>query len=223
VRSVDGRGDACRAHDVTTAVALIESWSRADLEAPLLVPHTAPLAPPPEPRATPVYVGGLIASSLASDDSLWFDATVNACAELGPFCLGGLLRASFDTAEFGASEHVETNRVGLDLMATAELPIAIAGTTLAPGISLGGGWLRSISDVDATPDPREIDRGTMRFGAQLRLSAPAGERVFIDTGAFVDLLPLAHTTEFVDGGVTLAGEPRWFARLGFGVRYAVQP
>jgi hypothetical protein len=191
--------------------------------APATPPPPPSLPPHDAPRQIPWSIAVLGAVSYASDDSLWFDATALACADLGPFCIGGLVRAAFDSAETGASARVETNRVALDVLATVELPVRWPRFSLTPGIGVGGGWIRSISDVDQAPaDTEEVDRGTLRFDAHVRFAAALTETLWLDLGLFADVSPLAHTARFVDDGVMLAGEPRGPLRAGAGLRYEVR-
>jgi len=239
VAAADGPLSARIVTDSATAATVIESWSRPDLEASLLAPRAAPSLPPParQPPPLPVTppvvapirpraptrawsVSGLGLVSYASDASLWFDLVVPACAEFGPFCLGGFFRASFDSGESGLSGELETSRVAMDLVAMAELPMRFGVVTVSPGAGIGGGWFRSVGDVEEPPPGLEpIDGGALRFDAHVRAAVLRRPTLAVEFALFGDVAPVAHTARFVDHGVELAGEPRWSLRGGVGVRY----
>lgn len=237
VTDADARRSSRLVTDTATAATIIESWSRVDLETALLRPRQAPAsalpAPPPRivvagprpppvaRRARPYSITGLGTVAYASDASLWVDAVALACAEYGPVCLGGLVRASFDSTELGASDRYETRRVAMDAVLMAELPARFGAVTISPGVGVGGGWMRSASDVEEAPDDtRTVDRGTLRFDAHVRVALQRRRPLGLELGVFADVAPLAHTARFTGDGVTLAGEPRWSLRAGLGVRYS---
>lgn len=231
----DGRHDVRHVTDAGTAAAVIESWARSDLEAELLRPRAAP---PPTPVVAPaatasvsehpapaVALGLMALGAYASDGSVWLDTALAGCRELGPLCVGGLARASFDTIAAGESEQLGTNRVAVELLAIAEVPVDLGRFTLRPGIGVGGGWMRSVEDEEEDPDDSEVvDRAVLRFDAHLRATVLRVGELTIEAGVFADVAPLAHTSRFVvdDGEDELAGEPRWSLRAGLGVGYIVR-
>ncbi len=237
VTDVYGRSSLRLVTDAETAVALIESWARTDMDASLLEPgnlQARPAMPKSsvEPEATvrkrpanPTFALDLLTSTtLASDGSFWIDGNLSGCVFFGPVCVGGLVKAAFDTGTTGESSKQGTGRVGLDVLLVADFPFRLGSLTLTPGMGVGAGWLRSSGGTGTGEerDDAEIDAGGLRLGASLRLIVPLGRSFSVELGLFADYSPLAHTSSFLQDTVVLAGEPRWYLRGGLGIRYGAR-
>lgn len=239
IEDPDGRRSDRVVGDAATAAAWIDSWAHPDLGAGALV-HGATSADKPafvardteipavleqviihqaQPQA--ISVAARTTASVANDRSIWAGIDVGACVQIGSVCAGAVVRTRLDTATVGASEHYETRRTAVDLLVGAELSYTRGTTHLHPGAGVGLGWVRSHSSPDlVTPGQQiDVDAGGIRIGAYVTASRPIGRRLFLDLDLAVDISLLAHTSTYLDEGVTLAGEPRGFLRAGIGLRY----
>lgn len=238
IEDADGRRSARVVRDAATAAAWIDSWARPDLGAGVIA-HAPPAHAATVPaldvetpavlerviirqaRPQPVNVAASTTASVATDRTIWAGIDVAACVQVGSVCAGAVVRARLDTATVGASERHETSRTAVDLLVGAALPYTWGTTQLRPGAGIGVGWVRSHSkpDLVAPGQQVDVDAGGLRIGAHMTASRPIGRRLFLDLDLAVDVSLLAHTSTYLDEGVTVAGEPRGFLRAGVGLRY----
>ena len=153
------------------------------------------------------------------DGSVWIDADLSGCVVLGPLCVGAIVRGAFDLGETGDSSDLDSRRLGVDVLLTAEWPLRLGTVVLSPGVGFGAGWLRSSYAGGRGPDDIGVDAGGLRAEARLGVRIPVRGRFALDVGAFFDVSPLAHTGSYSEDGVRIAGVPRWRAGVGVGVRY----
>jgi len=228
---VDRAGRLARrsASDLRTLAAIVDSWAREDLGATLLVGHAPPPtpvervtaeAPPPEPSTWHVGAAGVVLG--ASDASVWVGGELGAGVDAGPVRLGVLARLQADTGGAdGESPGKDADRFGLDVLVTAELPIALGAFTLRPALGAGVGW----ADNNYTREGIAIDTGGFRVEARLGLSAPLGGRVAMTIDAVFVASPFGHTTTLseaaVDAGyeIIVAGQPTWALGASLGFRF----
>ena len=218
--------------DAAIAAAVAESWARADLAAPLLAAppgwarlesaSRASAAPPLRAASLPVDLSLMAGGAGASDGSTWIDLDVAACVRWGWACVGVDLRWTFDSNSSGTSELLATRRIGLDVLVTVDAPLHLGPLTLAPGIGLGAGWLRSTPSKAISSGDIVEDGGGPRVEARLGLALPLADHLSVALGTTFDLAPFAHTATIVDEGVSIAGNPRWSLRVGLGLRYSFE-
>ena len=220
-----GRSRTWDVRDVTTAGALVESWTKQEADEIDLGPAPEKAAPeviamvPPEketatvtetvvlaPVAGPGMRGGVSVAfeSATAGDAAWYGGTVGGCVRLAMVCVGGRLRGARSTPP----HHGLT---ALDLLATVELPIARAGFVFAPGATLGVGWTRATTDDPHALDP-SMDVGGVRAGVQLAVARPIA-------GALSVELLLAFDGAVLGQSDAPAALPRSLGRIGLGVRY----
>lgn len=234
VTDPSGRTETREVSDSVTATTVIESWARADIEAPLLEarapevtePPSEPLAPPvlgapPAERAPlPYSVGVALATSLGGDSSAWIEPELSGCFLWGPVCMGALLRGRFDLRMTGSSAELDTDRMGVDVLILAELPIDLGPVVLGPALGVGAGWLRlGYTGEEAQGQAVEVDAGGVRLEARIGLRIPIADDFALDVALRGDVSPLAHPAPFDEEGLRLAGEPLWSLSAGIGLRY----
>jgi hypothetical protein len=233
-----GRKSERTVAEADAAATIIESWARTEDEAALLAARDWPRAqrtadaaaknddgpdalrstvvPAPAGRALGVSVSA--ETSLANDGSIWFGAGITACVRLGPACTGIFARAGSDSRLSGSSKQLETSRTAFDLLVAADLPLRWGDVEITPGAGFGLGWMRT--SRSGPGGAVEVDSGGLRANAHITFDIPLTRTLFLDLGASVDVLPLAHTATYRDEGLTLAGEPRGFVRATIGLRYS---
>ena len=240
-----GRSTDRLVSDAETAAAVIESWARVDLVAPMLeapaqaVPEVELAAPGQAPSAASkpeTHAGGVPAGprkdfdatawlgvSLANDDSLWTDLSIAACLRLGAACLGAELRGSFDTEAHDAELDTDRGEVGGLLSAEFMLPIPESRWRVSPGFAAGAGYVSSDVDADASPEiGHAVSRGdvSMRLGVFTHAAAALARSVHLSGRLGFEVAPLARTRAELEDGVLIAGVPRWYLRFALGVRYS---
>ena len=240
-----GRSTERLVSNAETAAAVIESWARVDLVAPMLETPTQPFpelerAPPlqapsapPQPKAhkdgVPVRphkdfgATAWLGLSLANDHSLWTDLSIAACLKVGAACLGAELRGSFDMETHRAKLETDRGEVGGLLSAEFVLPIPETRWRVSPGFAAGAGYVSSEVDADALPEnAHAVSRGdvSMRLGVFTHVSAPLARGVQLAGRLGFEVAPLARTRAEPEDGVLIAGLPRWYLRFAVGVRYS---
>ena len=220
--------------DAEVAATLIESWIDLHQEAPLLAARGAP---PPAPvamrddelpavvHARPELEPALALSAsfetaLASDGSSWWGAGAGACVRFGLICAGARTRLTSDARWSGTSEQLESGRTALDLMLAIEVPSRRRGASVSWGAGLGLGWLRTSASGPA--GAIDIDGGGLRADLHLATEVPITRTIAVELGGGLAWSPLAHVARYSEDGITLAGEPRGFARVSLGVRYGAR-
>jgi len=222
-----GRSRTWQVRDVTTAGALVESWTKQEIDevdlgpaperapakaAPAVVAMVPPAATTvtefvaPAAIATSGIRGGLSLAleSATAGDAAWYGGSAGGCVRLAIVCVGGRVRGGHSTPAY----HSLT---ALDLLASAELPIARAGFIVAPGATLGVGWTRAITDDPHAVDP-SMDVGGVRAGIQLTAARPVARAISIEVLLGFDGVILGQR----DAPAAL---PRGLARIGLGLRY----
>jgi len=198
--------------DVATAAAIIESWTLQEIEAGSMPADAQP--PAPVVTAAPWFgVGAAFRTAMTEQSSTWMGATVSGCARLAWSCLGATVGYAQDIEATGASSTDDYHVRQLDARATAEVPRAIAGFIMTPGVSVGYGlqWIDS-QHLDAHMQPfTETDTShALRAGAHLRIARALAGRVSIFT-------ELAADQSLVHSG-TVVGPQTWFG-LSLGARF----
>ena len=246
IRIVDagGRVSERTVSDPRTAADLIESWARlSPLE---LMPPPLPSALPPAPaaprsdnlearrdpppfevrRAAPdparpaFHVTATADTSVASDGSVWFGASLGGCVRFGPICAGVAARVAGDARFAGAATQLDSTRMLADLLVVADLPLRAGRVLLAPGIGVGFGWVHIAQNHPAVAsDEVDIDGGGLRANAHLGASLVLGRGLGIEAMLALDAAPLAHVAADQQDGARLAGEPWGDLRAGIGLRY----
>ena len=239
-----GRSTDRLVSDAETAAAVIESWARVDLVAPMLeapaqaVPEVELAAPGQAPSAASkpeTHAGGVPARprtdfgatawlgvSLANDDSLWTDLSIAACLRVGAACLGAELRGSFDT-EVNDALHTDRGEVAGLLSAEFVLAIPESRWRVSPGFAAGAGYVSSEVDADGSPEiGHAVSRGdvSMRLGVFAHVAAALVRGVHLSGRLGFEVAPLARTRAESEDGVLIAGLPRWYLRFAVGVRYS---
>jgi hypothetical protein len=238
----DGRVVERTANGPLAAATLIESWTRADVVAPLLVarPDPVPTFPttrtlasqvdtrsqviatprPPRDRLPPAL--SLTASgetSLATDGSIWFGLSAGLCVPMGPVCTGALARVASDPGRWGDSQDRHSSRLAADVLLGAALPFRRGRLTLLPALALGVGWMRtSALKSTVSGDTLDVDSGGIRTSSSIQISFALSPRLALDLGLTVDFAPLAHTAPYDAEATFLAGEPLAYFRAGVGLR-----
>ena len=225
--------------DSDVAATLIESWADPHQEAPLLEardwaprqpigvalvdldsePPTALVAHATEPFRT---LSGSLAleTSLGSDGSTWWGAAAATCVRLGRFCTGVSGRLASDARLSGASEQHETGRTAVDLLLVVDVPVRWRDVGVSWGAGVGVGWIRS--SLMGPAGAVDIDTGGLRADAHVTFELPISKTIAVELRAVANVSPLAHVGTYTEDGSTLAGEPRGFGRLSFGLRYGAR-
>lgn len=156
--------------DLDTAVAVIDSFARSDISAPLLAaPPSAPLPPRPplhQPSQAPAQpqpdsaqaprLAVMLMPTAAVDANVapWLGADLRLCTRLGPLCVGMLFRFAADLPSLRRDGLLD-QRFASEIYATAELPLRLSSRfTFAPGVGLGAGWVRHrVHGRSGTPPP----------------------------------------------------------------------
>ena len=233
VRVVDGDGRTAEraAHTPAAAATFIESWSRADVVAPLLVARADPAVaqrkltpdktarPNSERWATALSLSTAAETSVATDGSIWFGVNAGVCVPIGAVCAGALARVASDSRWTGDSEDQRSSRLAADVLLGAAFPTRRGRLTILPGLGLGLGWMRitALHSISGN-QPVDVDTGGVRASASLRMSFRLLDQVALDFGLAADLAPLAHTAPYEAEATFLSGEPLAYFRLGLGVR-----
>lgn len=229
VRVVDGDGRTAErtTHTPAAAATFIESWTRGDVVAPLLVARADPAgaqrfatsnsakSPSNDRLAMALSLSTAAETSVATDGSIWFGVNVGVCVPIGPVCAGALARVASDSGWSGDSEDQRSSRLAADVLLGAAFPTRRGRLTLLPGFGLGLGWMR-ITAQHSMSGTGDVDTGGVRASASLRMSFRVLDDVALDLGLAADLAPLAHTAPY--DTTLLSGEPLAYFRLGLGVR-----
>jgi hypothetical protein len=202
--------------DVATAAAIIESWTLQEIEAGSMPADTpAAIAPSAPPAAkTPWFgIGAAFRTAVTEQSSTWMGATVSGCARIAWSCVGATLGLAKDIEATGATSTGDHHLLQLDTRATAEVPRALAGFVISPGISLGHGAQRITSThLDSHMLPvTQIDWShALRAGMQVRVSRAVSPRLAIFT-------ELSADRSLARSGLT-GGPASWFG-LALGARF----
>ena len=242
-----GRSTDRLVSDAETAAAVIESWARVDLVAPMLeapaqavadVELAAPGEAPSAAAKPAAHAEGVPARprqdfgatawlgvSLANDDSIWTDLSIAACLRVGAACLGAELRGSFDTEAHDDDAKLDTDRGEVGGLLSAEFVLALSESRwrVSPGFAAGAGYVSTEVYADAAPEiGHAVSRGdvSMRLGVFAHVSAALARGVQLSGRLGFEVAPVARTGADQEDGVLIAGLPRWYLRFALGVRYS---
>ncbi len=209
--------------DVRTAATVIESWVRTDVDAPLLLRRqredaelgTAPpglvtFYGPPPTRDVQVFTS--VERSLASDGTGWVGIDLGACVMLGPLCASAMARVGVVTDGPGRWEH-ELERRAVEVLLGADLPLHLGRFGLSPGLAVGVGWMHTNDDTLNTDE----ETGGLRAEGRVALSYPFGSHLVGELALSVEVTQATHLENA--SPMPLPDEPRFFSRLGAGVRF----
>ncbi len=228
VRDPAGRYSQRRVTDTRVAATFIESWVRADIEAPLLAPRRPTWRPPSasvaatrpsEPTVKqPILLSLAVAAATSDgdDNSSWTTVTVGVCAKLGPLCLGALGRFA-DNRDFTTEGALTpARRHTSDLMVEARWPLPLGQAVLAPRVAAGIGWLRSSNTPPPLPpecepaapdcapepvaDPFTVTTPGLRLDLGVSLVIPITRGVAVDLGAGYQFAPTARRDRVLPDG-----------------------
>ncbi len=207
--------------DVSTAAAIIESWTLQEIEQGALPALAAPpetsvtrvAAPSSPPRLSRVGIAATFESSVGDNGSLWVGGTLAGCARLGSLCIGGVLRGARDTHASGDTSGDSPHHGDeLHALATVSLPRRLGSFVVSPGIGLGYGRLSiATTHLDMQMMTFSLTDGSheLRGDVHLMISRPLG-RHFAFYGDLHGDAALARTD--------IAGGPRSFVRAAIGIR-----
>lgn len=231
--------------DLHTVVALIETWLRSDISAPLLSalllppelaapPAAAAIAPPSPPPAHRLQVRAELLPEVGIDlrAAPWLGGALRGCLQAGPVCLGALWRMAGSLPAVDG-EGTRRQRMIADVLVTAEWPLRSGRLTFAPGIGLGAGWLRTqlnVPPVEEEESDEQILQLTVNDGG-MRAELRALLAVDLYRGLAL-ALSVSGQAAFLDGSATThqVSEHRsvtsdvlpWGAlRLGLGLRWSL--
>ena len=219
--------------DAEGAATVIESWARRDVSAPLLAAREAPAQPPQrQDRETPPTVqasapaapplgrrldlAAALEASVSDDGGFWTGLHAQACLELGPVCVGALVRYAVDTEQTGDAKELATSRWVVDTFLRAELPLRWGRFTVSPGLAMGQSAVRADRDVFTGSTEDQISGFQARGDVDLRLALGKPWALRLDLAAAytpVTAGRLGHD------GVRLAGMPETQLTLGVGLAY----
>ena len=131
--------------EIATAATVIESWTRSDVEAPLLAVRAVPAVEDAAPRAvvaSPPAARGiqLLAAeetSVASDGTVWQGMQLEACIMLGPICAAARVHGGKVIGRPASWAGFARN--GAEAYAGIDVPIALGRARLTPGFAAGFG------------------------------------------------------------------------------------
>ncbi|MEO8706207.1 MAG: hypothetical protein ABI867_39620 [Kofleriaceae bacterium] len=208
-----------------TAATVIESFTREDVEAPLLatraaipVARVAPTERAPvavaaktQPPARGIQLFGALETSYGSDRTTWLGIHLGTCLMLGPVCAAARLRTASVATGPQTWDHVE--RRSVELLVGIDIPFELGRATITPGFAAGLGQMRTRDAIQRM----RTETGGLRADVHVTLTIPFANRFALDIFSAADLTQETH----VEGSVTnlLPEEPRALLRLGVGLRY----
>lgn len=163
---------------VEAAAALIESWARRDLSAPLLQTRTLYLSAPTAPKSK-LQVRASAAFDVAVDTqgAAWLGAALRGCIQAGPTCPGLTVRIAGATADAAGPSGDRFARLSTDLLASISFPIPLQRVVFQPVIAAGLGLLRA--QLQPPLAGRTVD-ASFRGEAGLILSVLLGRGLGLD-------------------------------------------
>jgi hypothetical protein len=234
VRDRHGRGADRLVASVEVAAALIESWSRPDLVDPLLATRARPAADggPAAPAAATEHTraGGsprlrlAVESALASDQSLWWGASLGGCLTVGRLCLGLLGRFAADGGAGGASparfrqtSPATLDRLSLEALLGGDVSVSSGRFDLSVGLAAGVG--RLASDVRSDEFGRQVSGIGPRAEGHVNLALLVASQLGLDVELAASVAPTARRQPSTAGYFTVPGEPLGQLRLALGARW----
>lgn len=204
--------------ELETAVTLIESWTRTELEAVMLAPRQQPdqpmaaaspmvaVQPPPRIQAFTSFE-----TAYSDDRSNWLGVLVGACVQVGPVCAS--VRARVAAVVEGRWE--SSDRHATEVVVGGEVSRA-RGSTIAT-LGFGGGVGATHTGILEADGMRGSETFGLRADAHLSWIIPITRRFGVDLSA---ALGVAQVTDVESSSMTrIVDEPRFFGRLGAGLRF----
>lgn len=226
VRDESGRERAYELRDPGTAVAVVESWARHDLDGANLVarPRPAPstvegVRLPSTPERRPFSIAVAAGTGHGSEGSIWSDASVSACARFGNVCAGALARASRDSGEYGDADRYDTKRDAVDLLGTVHAMRHTGRWGWGGGLGFGFGWQNSQTERSVAGGDDDESFGGLRLEARAIGSAVLARELQLELTLAAGLSPLAHQDAVRNESAIVAAEPRLWLRTGIGLRF----
>ncbi|HEX7837713.1 MAG TPA: hypothetical protein VF469_09635 [Kofleriaceae bacterium] len=208
------------------AATVIESWTRSDLAAPLLLTHAVPAdtgessvraAAPPAAQGIQLFAAE--ETSMASDSTVWEGMQLGACIMLGPICAAA--RVHGGTVVSRPASFREFSRKGAEVYAGIDVPIAIRWTRLTLGFAAGYGSMFTRHHGDG--ERMGIEISGPRAEVHAALSLPLTPHIALDvmaTGALTQATGIeTHGPDALDPSIVFPDEPRALVRIALGVRY----
>lgn len=163
---------------VEAAAALIESWARHDLSAPLLQTRTLYLRPPSAAK-TKLQLRLSMAFDVALDThgTAWLGAVLRGCIQAGPACPGLVVRVAGAASDAVGPTEERFALLSADLLASLGFPISLRRVTLQPVLAAGLGLMRA--QLQSPLSGRTVD-GSFRGEAGLILSVLLGRGLGLD-------------------------------------------
>lgn len=217
LRDDSGHERSYEIRDRATAVTIVESWARHDLEDALLGRSRPAPATPPAKSRLPISVALLSGTAHGTEGSIWSDAAISGSLRIGGVCAGALARTSQDSGEYGDADRYDTFRTAIDLLATVDGSKRYGRWGIGAGLGFGVGWTRS------TPERRVA--GAHEEATGLRLESRATGSFALARGLDLTFTltagvsPLAREGKIRENGAIFAGEPRGWLRPSLGLRY----
>lgn len=228
-----GRRRETRVADLATAISVVESWTRPDLEGSLLEARPARVAvrdldvpvvlvAPAQTRdVRTLRVSFGPETAIGADRSLWFGLAGRACVRLGAACGGAMARLSQDSEVSGDSEAMQTSRRAFELGVLVDVPRDHGWWSWTPGAFLGLALEQSryAPENPVAGTLPELDGGSLRGGVHVGVSAGLGSHWFLGADVALDVSLVAPADAPDPGAATLAGPPRSFLRGALELRY----
>ncbi len=219
----DGTSGERVVSELATAATVIESWTRDDLDATAftVTGKAAPLTAPARARTVTYLVSaptpqvrafGAFETSFADDRSGWIGMMVGACVQLGVVCAS--VRGRFAAVVFGARAWNHIERHGQDVLVGGDIPVRLGDTTLSFGFGAGMGSTHSgLKEAHAM---RGTQTSGLRADAHVAWAIPLFRSLAFDLSASVDAAQVTDVE--TSSKAMIAGEPRFIARIGAGLR-----
>lgn len=237
-----GRDEARVVSAPRIAAAWIHSFTRDDIGAPLLLAHLAHLAPRPPPplndgpdtrdappkgsARTRLSIALRVESLAAADDSTWTAVGGDACAQIGPVCIGTRVRFARNAGFSHNGDRTRTDRSHSEFLAIVEAPVNVGRLAIRP--RLGVGLARTLTDrhnprrqpcatagssapCDAQVpvyigDGFAVRTNRLAIDTGIALTVPLTERLSLEVGGSLGLIPFANTEPYLPSYVTPTGE-----------------
>lgn len=192
--------------DVATAAAIVESWMDQEIDAGSIPAEAAPVIAPPGPPRWHLAAGALSAVG-DNGGTAWIGGSLSACARVGSWCAGALVRAEADTAAIGDSATISQDSYVLSGLATLDRPMPLGSFVLSPGIGVGYAYLHVTTHhhngamlVDVPSSDHEL-----RAGAHAALLRPLGATFALFADLWIDAAALRSDSQFgPDGSLLLS-------------------
>lgn len=212
-----------------TAATIVESWVDTDVTGPLLEAQfggeleSSTLADKPvvlvdQHSFVSLARGGQLfaaaETSTAADRTTWVGATLGACVKLGPIC--ATARARFANVAMGPGPwNGQLDRHDVELLVGGDIPLMLHGLMFSPGIAAGVGTIHTHASTGGWAMGNET--GGLRADSHATLSISISPRLAVDITLSLEITQVTEIE--MTTLMQLPSVPRFFARLGAGVRY----